>query len=129
MPGKKIAILVHETTGPADLKTYRLFRCASIWQAMGFDVEVVRGPQRPQRADLLIPQVDLSVLPGDYRTILDAFPVVMNRRVLDIRKSAFSPNLLRRGDSYPGPVIVKTDANFGGIPEVRAQSHRVKGLP
>jgi len=37
--------------------------------------------------------------------------------VTDIRKSTFSAIRLHPGDDWPGPVIVKTDCNYGGQPE------------
>jgi hypothetical protein len=38
---------------------------------------------------------------------------------MDISKSAISANLVARGDAYAGPVIVKTNCNYGGVPESR----------
>jgi hypothetical protein len=44
---------------------------------------------------------------------------VINRRVTDISKRRISRNLVRRPGDHPGPVIVKTDRNFGGEVESR----------
>jgi hypothetical protein len=38
---------------------------------------------------------------------------------MDISKLAISANLVGRGDAYAGPVIVKTNCNYGGVPERR----------
>lgn len=125
---KKLAILVHETTTPNEVEMYRLSHCAQIWRDMGFEIEIIFGPHYPKDADLLLPQVDMSVISEDYRSIFESHPRVANRKVVDIRKSVYSHNLLGRGDTYPGRVIVKTDANYGGFPEIRIQSRQIKHL-
>jgi hypothetical protein len=86
---------------------------------------VLRGPRRSvQRAersiDLLIPQIDLTKTPRRYLRCMERFPRVLNRRVDDISKRRISRNLLRRDASWDGPVIVKTDRNYGGLPEARS---------
>lgn len=114
-----IAILVHERTLPQELGRYRALRCSEHWRRWGFEVRVLQGITEPPRADLLIPQVNLSVMPGPYRDYLEAHPRVINRGLYDIRKTAFTRNRVTRDDGYEGPVVVKTNANFGGLPEHR----------
>src|SRR5215831_5343530 len=89
------------------------------WEAMGFTVQVVQGVKHQARADLVIPHVDLTVTPKEYRDFFLAYPHVINRRVVDISKSRVSANLVRKNDGYTGPVIVKTERNYGGLPEQR----------
>jgi hypothetical protein len=44
---------------------------------------------------------------------------VVNRAVTDISKRVVSRHLVRSPEEYPGAVIVKSDLNFGGMPEAR----------
>jgi hypothetical protein len=114
---KTIAVLFHETMPPKTFRDYRVYLCSEDWTEWGFDVRFVQGPNADVDADLLIPHIDLSVTPDEYLPLFDRPKMVMNRRVLDIRKSAFSRNLVSPDDDYDGPVIVKTDRNYGGLPE------------
>jgi hypothetical protein len=104
------------------MRRYRLWHCAEIWIRAGFDVRMVHGPHVPPGTDLVIPHVDLSLLPDEYRPVLDAPGYVLNRRITDIRRRAFSRNLVTPDDGYEGPVIVKTNNNCGSHPE-RAVLH------
>ena len=71
-------------------------------------------------ADLVLVHVDLSVVPEPYLEFAARYPIVLNGRVRDIRKTAISRYLVRPGDDWGGPVIVKTDLNSGGYPEYRS---------
>jgi hypothetical protein len=104
------------------MRRYRIWLCAEIWRRAGFTVHFEHGPHVPAGADVVIPHVDLSVLPEDYRSVLDAPGLVLNRSMIDIRRRAFSRHLLTPSDGYDGPVIVKTNNNCGGHPE-RAVLH------
>jgi hypothetical protein len=86
---------------------------------MGLEVELVRGIRGSVEADLWLPNVDLTVLPTDYQRFLDSCPRVVNRAVIDISKRRISKLIVRPGDGYRGPVIVKSNANYGGRPERR----------
>lgn len=78
---------------------------------------MLSGTGNTQSADVLIPHLDLTIIPHDYCMFMEQYPRVINKEVLDISKSRISSNLLRSNDSYRGPVIVKTDRNYGGLPE------------
>ncbi len=85
------------------------------WQAEGHEVQVQLGWDSSPPADIVIPHIALSVLPQAAIAMLSRYPNVVSRRVTDIRKRRVSSNLLDRSRDWPGPVIVKTDANFGGV--------------
>ena len=89
------------------------------WKAMGYTIQVVHGIDQQVPADLVIPHLNLTIIPQEYRDFLQAYPNVMNRHVVDISKSRISSHLVGRHDAYAGPVIVKTDRNHGGVPEQR----------
>lgn len=116
--------MFHGDTRPAHVAEYRIAHCIPHWRAAGFEVVTQFGVARPLAGDLIIPQIDLSVLPDAYRRALDAHPRVLNRAIVDIRKRTFSRNLVRADDAWDGPVIVKTDANYGGRPEHRLALRR-----
>ncbi len=61
--------------------------------------------------------VDTTVVADEYLGLGKRYPVTINGQVKDILKTSISRYLLKRGDSYPGPVIVKTNANYGGVNE------------
>ena len=117
---KTVAVLFHESTPPSRFRTYRIWHVAEYWTRWGIDVRFVQGPSADVSADLLIPHIDLSVIPDEYLPLLDRAKMVMNRRIVDIRKTAFSRNLVTPDDDYDGPVIVKTNCNYAGHPERHA---------
>ncbi len=116
---RRIAILNHECDRRAGSIRYIAWCLADIWRAGGIEVEAVRGLDADVEADLLFPQIDLSVIPESYVAYFERFPRVINRRVTDIRKSTFAAHTLKPGDEWDGRVIVKTDRNYGGRPEQR----------
>lgn len=128
---KRILILLHEAdpfpSGPSRF----IWGLRNAWQEMGLDVRVAVGLKALEPADLVIPHIDLTVTPPAYREVLDPMPNVLNRGVYDISKRCVSTNLLGPEDAYSGPVIVKTDRNFGGIPELeleRAHKRRLERI-
>ena len=76
------------------------------------------GPDKLPAADLAFLHVDLSVVPQEYLDAMKRYPIAVNGSIADIRKRAHSVNLVARGDPYAGRVIVKSDLNSGGKPEV-----------
>jgi hypothetical protein len=118
LPGR-IAILLHARDRDAEQRSYIAWELAACWRAAGVAVELVRGAAQVPDADLLLPHLDLTVTPPEYAALLDAHPCAVNRGVRDVSKRRISAQLLRPGDGWDGPVIVKTDRNFGGVPETR----------
>jgi hypothetical protein len=119
MTKKRIAILIHKDDAAFVYFKYLIKSLMKEWEALGFAVKVIRGIDQVVPADVLIPHLDLTIVPDDYREFLAQYPVVINRHVVDISKSKISANLIGRDDPYTGPVIVKTDFNSGGLPEKR----------
>lgn len=117
--GKHIVVLLHEGQAGKSLAPYSIARLLPVWVGDGHQVSLAYGPRRVPQGDLLFLHVDLSVVPQDYREVAARFPVAINARIVDIRKSRTSTHLLQRGSAWDGPVIVKSDLNFGGEPERR----------
>lgn len=117
MLAKKIAVLLYERDNSFDSSNYLLTLLLRRWEELGASVEIVRGVARHVQADILIPHINLTVVPVEYREFMAQYPVVVNRHLVDISKSKISAQILKPHDSYAGPVIVKTNLNFGGRPE------------
>jgi hypothetical protein len=115
---RHICILVHERDN-FEYVNYLLKEMSACWRNEGMRVSVQYGPAAPVKADLLILHVNLTVIPPRYLDFAQRYPHTINASVSDISKRSFSRNIVRRGDGWGGPVIVKTNRNFRGMPEVR----------
>jgi len=123
---RHIVILVHRH-GAFDNSGYFLYELAKLWEAGGIKVTVQRGPGATHDADLAISHVDLTVVPPDHASYLRQYRRALNGEVIDISKRRISSAILRRGEKYDGPVIVKTNCNSGGLREAWLLKH--KSLP
>ncbi len=85
-----------------------------------WDVEIVNlyGTGYFEPADAVFVHVDRSVVPAKLVRFARRFPVQINLDACDIRKRAFVDGLLEPGVDYAAPVIVKSDLNYGGAPEL-----------
>jgi hypothetical protein len=113
-----IAIITHEHDDFMG-QPFFLQTLAEYWQRDGHRMFLVAGLRNWPQADIAIMHVDLSVVPQAYVEAAKRYPVVINGNANDIRKRIVSRNLVRRGDGYTGPVIIKTDLNSCGHPEAR----------
>lgn len=114
---KHIAVLLHAGTLHRDLRCSVVFHLAEHWRAAGHKVSFLRGTRRYVPADLLFVHVNLSVVPEEYLELAARYPLAVNHRARDIRKSRISEHVVSKDDDWSGPVIVKTDLNYGGEPE------------
>jgi hypothetical protein len=88
------------------------------WEAMGFRVIRNYGPRLPEPVDIAVLHVDKTMVPSEYVEGVAHVPTVINRDVTDISRPTYSNRLLDQNDAYDGQVIIKTCANFGGVPEL-----------
>ena len=123
---KTIAVLFHERAREADVGGYIVDHLAGFWREDGHEVVYLFGTRAATPADVILVHVDLSVVPDEYLRFAAQYPIALNHRVRDIRKSATSRNLVRAGDGWGGPVIVKSDLNFGGNPERAVTQTRLR---
>ena len=113
-----ITILLNRRDVYPDTDRHLIWRMVPFWRDLGIGVTVVKGSGNALNPDdLLIPHVDLTVVPPDYQRLIQSAPRVLNRNLNDISKRRISRNLVLATDGFEGPVIVKTNANCGGIPE------------
>jgi len=115
---KKVAILFRKDEKPSSVEGYAIHGMMEHWQRYGIKVVAVFGPQRKKiPADLLFIHVNLSVVPQPYLDYARQYSAILNQNIIDIRKTSVCDHLVREGDDYQGPVIVKSDLNAAGIPE------------
>ena len=113
----RIAIITHSIDAFQG-SSYLLHRMSDVWLSKGIDIAVIKGPDQDlPDADLAILHTDITAIGEDYGRIIDHYPLVINGRVRDISKHVFSDLIVGRDNPYSGPVIVKTNANFGGMRE------------
>lgn len=117
MTEKRIAVLLYEKDNHQTLKQHLICLLAEQWRQDGHEVIFLFGIDEFVPADLLFVHIDLSIVPDSYLEFAKRYPIAINGTIKDIRKSTYIPDLLERGDSWDGPVIVKSDNNSAGIPE------------
>jgi hypothetical protein len=96
------------------------------WEESGFEAESVCGIRQDMPADVAINHVNLTVTPDAYLDYLKKYPVVINGKVRSISKASFSKQLLKPDDDHEGKVIIKTNANFGGKPELKLAGRKTR---
>lgn len=111
-----IVILEHRLQGKLGLP-YMAYALAERWARAGHRILVHRGLEAPPPGALAINNIEPTVTPPAYRALFERYPRVVNGWVIDISKSRFSQDIIGRDSDWRGPVIVKTEANFGGKPE------------
>ena len=117
MTRRRIGILWHKRDRGRDLSRYAITHLAEYWRNDGHEVRSLFGTDRFEAVDLVIVHVDLSVVPAHYLEFASRFPIALNGRVYDIRRTRYSRLLLKPGDDWAGPVIVKSTGNYAGAPE------------
>lgn len=120
-----IAIVSHKYAGLSG-SSYVIKHISDVWREKGFCVSFVQNPTAQLEADLAVLHVDLSVIPDEYLNFIYRFPVVINGSVRDISKRTISSHIIEHSSRFTGAVIVKTNLNCGGIPEMDL---RVKTSP
>lgn len=95
---------------------------AERWRESGHRVLEHFGTENPPEADVAFLHVDLTIVPEEYRLLGARYRRVINGSVMNISKSSFSQHLVTRDSDWGGPVIVKTDANYFGRPELIVQT-------
>jgi hypothetical protein len=116
--GRRIVVLRRPNDG-FDRNPYVVHLLMQQWRQWGFSVDVsdhtdtAVGPHT-----VVIPHLDATRTPPNYETSFGRCAAVVNRTVTDISKRKISKNLVIRPTDHDGPVIVKTDRNAGGQPEL-----------
>ena len=109
----KTILIIKDTRGASHLVDTLVIA----WKRAGYRVVEHFGFSNPPPADLLFLHVDKTILPEEYLQCTASYQTVINGRVTDISRRRYSTILLNSESLHTGPVIVKTNANYGGIPE------------
>ena len=110
--------MLHHRNRYAKLESYLIWYIAQEWNKMGFETEFISGiPPKNHEIDILVPHIDATRTPPKYIRFIDRHAEVFNRKITDVSKRHISTNLVSKDSKDPGPVIVKTNANYGGLPE------------
>lgn len=121
-------ILLHERDRNAERLAYQIWGLADVWRSWGIEIIVQHGVDRFVEADVVVNHVDLTVVPEPYVRHMARYAVAINGRCTDISKRLVSRQLVGADDRWDGPVIVKTDRNYGGELEqliLRSRAERV----
>jgi hypothetical protein len=76
-------------------------------------------------ADCVLLHIDTTTIKPEWIPETPPGTLFLNKNVVDISKRRVSRNLVSRADDYSGPVIVKTNDNFYGLPRL-PETHRHK---
>jgi hypothetical protein len=125
----RIVLITHVYDNFRD-RDFLVRNLAAHWLEAGHEISLVEGLGNWPDGDVAVMHVDLSVVPAAYSEAARRYPVVVNGAAVDVRKRLVSRNLVARNDDWTGPVIIKTDLNFSGIPEKQAaECFRRDGKP
>lgn len=113
---KRLAIL-HSRRASPGARHHMVSLIAEDLAALGVEIVHLYGTSAFEPADALLVHVDQSRVPKSVTRFAERYPRRINAGALDIRKQTFADGLLKRGDTYDAPVIVKSDLNYGGVPE------------
>jgi hypothetical protein len=111
-----IAILVRRDTSALPAESL-LSALVPAWREQGVRITVFSDPAERVEADALFLHVDLTRTPDESLRLAARYPIAINAGATDISKRRISRDLVLRGAPCDGPVIVKTDRNYGGRPE------------
>lgn len=127
---RKVAILLRKDEKESNIKNYAIHGMMKYWAQHNIIVELIFGPSsKPPSADLIFVHVDLSIVPNFYIDYASQFPIVLNGKITDIRKSVVCDHLITAKNlAYQGPVIVKSDLNAAGVPEAKSDNKIVRRL-
>jgi len=123
----RIALLFHKNDRNLRLERYYITFLAELWRADGHEVVFVFGADAYTPADIALLHVNLSVVPDEYIALAERYPIALNHRARDIRKSTISTQLLPEESSWDGAVIVKSNYNYAGRPESELSGRWIRG--
>ena len=123
-------VLITHTYDDFRRRKFLLGNLARHWIEAGYDVSVSAGLGDWPPGDIAVMHLDLSVVPAAYLEASRRYPLVVNAAATDIRKRRVSRHRVMPNDGWQGPVIIKTDLNCRGMPELRAiDAFRRDGRP
>jgi len=89
-------------------------RLCEIWKQRGHWISLTSAPFVD--ADCVLLHIDSTIIEPEMIPKTPPTTLFLNKNVVDISKRRVSRNLVSPEDEYAGPVIVKTNDNFAGVP-------------
>lgn len=93
---------------------YLVRHVADHWRERGVNFELTTDPRVAPKGDIAWQHLDVTEVGVPYRKLAARYPFVINGAATDVRKTHSTSDLVRNVRDWDGPVIVKTDLNFGG---------------
>lgn len=125
----RIAVISHKYD-KFNRRAYFLGAMLKELEPAGVTAEITNGHKRFLDADLAVLHVDATVIDPEYVALAQRYPRTINLAVRNIGKRRISRAALARGESWQGPVIVKTELNARGAPELyHNQVAALRGKP
>jgi hypothetical protein len=109
------AFLVRNPAGKVD-SPYLLFDVLRHLRDMGHKVELARG-SKPLEGDVALLHVDSTIVEQKYLDLERHYGRTINFRTGDISKRKISKLVLAKGDTWAGPVMVKSNYNNNAFME------------
>mgnify|MGYP001554020814 CR=1 FL=1 len=128
MARRRILILQHADDERLGASPHRVWDLVPRWERRGFEVLAQRGVEAQPPADVVIPNIDLTVVPEPYRRFLASYPRVINRHAVDVSKRVVSEQLVVRGDGYEGAVVVAKVREMKAEEGFNAQTEKYENL-
>ena len=113
----RIAVISHKYD-KFDRRSYLLNGILKEAERCGVTFEVTRGYRQFVDADLAILHVDATIVDPEYTALARRYARTINMQVSNIKKRVISGAVLQPGEDWHGAVVVKTDLNARGAPEL-----------
>ena len=115
----RLAIINELSYSPGD-RRHMIVLIEEALEAMGVEIVHITKASGYVPADAVFVHIDQSIISPEARALALRYPVSINSYATDIRKFRYIDGLLGRDDSWDGPVIVKSNLNYAGMPERNA---------
>ena len=115
----RLAIINELSYSPGD-RRHMIVLIEEALEAMGVEIVHITKASGYVPADAVFVHIDQSIISPEARALALRYPAAINAYATDIRKFRYIDGLLGRDDSWNGPVIVKSNLNYAGMPERNA---------
>tara|TARA_R110002051_G_scaffold91441_1_gene160923 strand:- start:1272 stop:2192 length:921 start_codon:yes stop_codon:yes gene_type:complete len=115
----RLAIINELSYSPGD-RRHMIVLIEEALEAMGVEIVHITKASGYVPADAVFVHIDQSIISPEARALALRYPAAINAYATDIRKFRYIDGLLGRDDSWDGPVIVKSNLNYAGMPERNA---------
>lgn len=95
---------------------YELYKILKQFEKFGHSWRITEGPN-PIPGDAALLHVDSTFVDENYLALRSHYPRALNFGTADISKRTVSSQCLTPRSDWSGPVVVKSDLNYRGLPE------------